>query len=91
MDVSAKDLDALLLVGLQQRRAGEADEHCIGQYRLHGFMQLARLGAVAFVHKDLDVALGLEARRQGILHLFDVAGDIPDLLALFLAAKLVDQ
>ena len=27
VDVAAEDLDALLLVGLQQRRAGEADEH----------------------------------------------------------------
>ena len=64
VDVAAKDFDALLLVGLQQRRAGEADEHRIGQDRLHRLVQIAGLGAVAFIHKHIDVALGLEVRWQ---------------------------
>ena len=91
VDVAAKDLDALLLVGLQQRRAGEADEHGVRQDRLHRLVQLAGLGAVALVHEDVEVALGLEAGRQGLLHLLDVAGDVADLFAVLLAAELVDQ
>ena len=35
VDVAAEDLEALLLVGLEQRRAGEADEHGPRQDRLH--------------------------------------------------------
>ena len=91
MDVAAEDLDALLLVGLQQRRAGEADEHRVRQDGLHRLVQLAGLGAVALVHEDEEVALGREVRRQRLLQLLDVAGDVADLLAVFLAAELVDQ
>ena len=62
VDVAAEDLDALLLVRLQQRRAGEADEHRARQDGLHRLVQLAGLGAVALVHEDEQVALGPEVR-----------------------------
>ena len=90
MDVAAEDLDASLLVGLQQRRAGEADEHGVGQDGLHRLVQLARLGAVALVHKHVEVALGLETGGRAALQFLDVAR-VPDFLAVFLAAELVDQ
>ena len=35
--------------------------------------------------------LASKSGRQGLLHLLDVAGDVADLLAVFLAAELVDQ
>ena len=71
VDVAAEDLDARLLVGLQQRRAGEADEHRVRQDRLHRLVQLAGLGAVALVDEDEDIALGLEVRRQRLLQFLD--------------------
>ena len=64
VDVAAEHLDAFLLVRLEQRRAGEADEQRIGQQRLHGLVQFARLGAVALIDEHMNVALGLEVRRQ---------------------------
>ena len=91
VDVAAEDFDALLLVGLQQRRAGEADEHGVRQDRLHGLVQVAGLRAVALVDEDEEIAFGLEVGRQGFLHFFDIAGDVADLFAVFLAAEFVDQ
>ena len=68
VDVAAEDFEAGLLVLLQQRRAGEADEDGIGQERLHGPVQLAALGAVALVHEDEQLA----HRRAGLgLQLLD--------------------
>ena len=64
MNIAAKHLNALLLVRLEQRRAGKADEHRVGQQRGHGLMQVAALGAVAFVHKHVDVAFGLKVFGQ---------------------------
>jgi len=52
VDVASEDLDALLFVGLEQRRAGEADEHGMRDDGLHRLVQLTGLRAVAFVHKD---------------------------------------
>ena len=52
---------------LQQRRAGEADEHRVRQDGLHRLVQLARLGAVALVHEHEEVALRLEAARQRLV------------------------
>ncbi|MNF75441.1 hypothetical protein D3C84_575050 [compost metagenome] len=63
MDVAAKHLDALLLVCLEQRRAGEADKYRIGQDHLHGFVQFAGLGAVALVDEHIEIALGTEVWR----------------------------
>ena len=63
VDVATKDFDAFLLVGFQQRRAGEADEQRIRQDGLHGLVQVAGLGAVAFVHEHIQIALGFETRR----------------------------
>ena len=54
----AEGLDAGGLVGLEQRRAGEADEHRAGQQLLHGVVHLAGLGAVGLVDEDEEVALG---------------------------------
>ncbi len=64
VDVAAKDLDAFLLVRLQQRRAGEADKERIRQQRLHRLVQVAALGAMALIDEHMDVALGLEVRWQ---------------------------
>lgn len=64
VDVAPEHLDAFPLVGLEQRGAGEADEQGVGQQRLHGLVQVAGLGAVALVHEDVDIALGLEAGRE---------------------------
>ena len=89
VDVAAKHLDALLLVGLQQRRAGEADEQRVGQDGLHRLVQFAGLGAVAFVHEHVEIAVGFEVRRQ-----FRDGGDkIRDgsRIVGFLAAEFVDQ
>ena len=57
----------LLLVGLEQRRAGEADEHGVRQDRLHRLVQVAGLGAVALVDEDEEVALGRKSWRQRLL------------------------
>ena len=64
VDVRAEGLDAASLVVLEQRRAGEADQHRVRQQRLHRLVQLAGLGAVALVHEDEDLALGVEALGQ---------------------------
>ena len=71
VDVRPKDLDALLLVLLQERRAGEADEHRPRQDGLHRLVQLAGLGAVALVHEHEEVALGMEILGQAALDLRD--------------------
>ena len=62
VDEAAEGLDARRLVGLEQRRAGEADEHGARQQLLHGVVQLAGLRAVGLVDEDEDVALGPEVR-----------------------------
>ena len=74
-----------LLVVLEQRRAGEADEHGARQQRLHRLVQLARLGAVALVDEDEDVALGAEVLREALLDLLDEGVDV--LVAELLAAR----
>jgi len=51
VDVAAKYFQAGLLVLLQQRRAGEADEHRVRHHRRHHLVQLAALRAVALVHE----------------------------------------
>ena len=60
VDEAAEGLDAGRLVGLEQRRAGEADEHRAGKELLHGVVHLAGLGAVSLVDEDEHVALGAE-------------------------------
>ena len=88
MDVAAKHLDAFLLVRFEQRRAGKADEHRAWQQRRHGLVQVAALGAVALVHKYIEVALCLEARRQALERGHEFLGAC----AVFTrAAKLVHQ
>ena len=60
VDEAAERLDAGRLVGLEQRRAGEADEHRARQQLLHGVVHLARLGAVRLVDEHEEIALGLK-------------------------------
>ena len=62
-----------------------------GRMRLHRLVQVAGLRAVALVHEDEQVALGLEVRRQRLLHLLDELVDVASLVVAFLAAELVDQ
>ena len=58
VDVAAEHFQAGLLVLLQQRRAGKADEHRVRHHRLHHAVQLAALRAVAFIHEDEHLADG---------------------------------
>ena len=67
MDVAAEDFEAGLLVLLQERRAGEADEDRAGHERLHRAVQLAALRAVALVHEDEQLAHGLAGLRGQFL------------------------
>ena len=48
-------------------------------------MQVTGLGAVAFVHKHEDIALGRESRRQRPFQLLDVTGNIAHFFAVLLA------
>ena len=71
VDEATERLDAGRLVGLEQRRAGEADEHGAGQELLHGGVHLAGLGAVRLVDEHEDVALGAEVLGQTGAELLD--------------------
>ena len=62
VDISTEHFHRFLLVRFQQRRAGKADKQGIGQDFFHCRVQLARLRAVAFVHKDKNIALGQKIR-----------------------------
>ena len=92
VDEAAEGLDARGLVGLEQRRAGEADEHRPGQELLHRVVHLAGLGAVRLVDEDEDVALGTEVLRDLGVQLLDevVLGLVAAGLVIG-AAELVDQ
>ena len=90
VDVAAKDLDALLLVGLEQGRAGEAEKQGIRQQRLHRLVQVATLGAVALIDEHMQVALGLEVGRQ-LLDGGDEGLGTGGAVVVALAAKLVHQ
>ena len=72
VDVRAEDFDRALFVGLQERRAGEADEGGLRQDGFHGPVQLAGLGAVRLVDEDEELAPSLEAGRQALLDVLDV-------------------
>ena len=92
MDERAERLDAGRLVGLQQRGAGEADEHRLRQDLLHGVVHLAGLGAVGFVNEDEDVALGPEVFGDPGIQLGDeVLASFVELLLVIAAPELVHQ
>ena len=71
VDERAERLDARHLVGLEQRRTGEADEHGIRQELLHGAVHLAALGAMCLVDEDEQIALGREVGRDRRAELLD--------------------
>src|ERR1700730_18235279 len=52
MDIAAKNLQAGLLILLEQWCAREADKDSVGHHRLHHTMQFAALSSMAFVYKD---------------------------------------
>ena len=52
VNVPAEHFETGLLVLLEQRRAGEANEHSARQQCLHRLVQLAALRAMAFIHED---------------------------------------
>ena len=80
------------LVGLEQRRAGEADEHRARQQLLHGVVHLAGLRAVSLVDEDEDVALGSEVLRDLRAQFLDELAVGLGLVGLAVgAAELVDQ
>ena len=66
MDVTAETLlTGLAFTLLEERGAGEANHHHILTHDMaHGLVQDAALGTVALIHKDVDVAFGLEVRRK---------------------------
>ena len=71
VDVAAEYFQAGLPVLLQQRGAGEADEDRVRHHRLHHPVQLAALGAVAFVHEHEHLAhrlarLGLQLLDESL-------------------------
>ena len=68
VDVGAEDVAGGLLVLAQQRRAGEADEDRVLQPALHLLVHVAALGAVAFIHEDVEAAV--DRRRRA----FEVGG-----------------
>ena len=76
VDPAAEHLQAGGLVLLEQGRAGEADEHGLGQQRFHHAMQLATLGAVALIHEDEQ----LPHCRAGLgLDLFEIGLKVVDI------------
>src|ERR1700730_7023576 len=84
MDVAAKDLQAGLLILLEQGRAGEADKDSGGHHRLHYAMQLAALSTVTFVYKDEHLSYRFAWLR------FQLLNKSIEVVYL-LPAKLVDQ
>src|SRR5438105_4597083 len=92
MDEGAKLLHGCRLVGLEQRRAGEADEHRTWHQTRHGIVHLAGLAPVCLVDEDKDVALSVEVLRNFSFQSSDelIASRIPFLFVLG-TAKLVDE
>ena len=76
VDVGAEGLDAPPLVGLQQRRAREPDQHGAGQEVGHRLVELPGLRAVTLVHEDEDLALRVEPVRHALPELRDVGLDV---------------
>ena len=93
VDEAAERLEAGGLVGLEQRRAGEADEHRAGQQLLHGVVHLAGLRAVRLVDEDEEVALGGEVLRDAGVQLADELVRRPRRASALAvgAAELVDE
>ena len=91
VDVAAKHLNALLLVGFQQGRAGKTKKQRIGQQCLHSLVQVATLGAVALIHEHMDVALGHKVSRQVAQGFNELLGAFTVGIVVRLAAKLVHQ
>ena len=56
VDIAAENFQAGGLILFEQRRAGKADKHRVGHHGLHRPVQLAALGAVAFIHKHENLA-----------------------------------
>ena len=89
VDVRAEHLKASCFVVLEQWGACEADEHGVGQDRLHRLVQFPRLGAMALIDEYIDVSLRIEPGGQRKAHFLDKAFHIS--FGVFLASKLVDQ
>ena len=87
VDVRPEGLDAARLVGLEERRAGEADEGRAGEDGLHGPVQFAGLGPMTFVHEDEDLAGRPRACSHVAPEFVHVAVDI----AVLGAPELVDE
>ena len=74
MDVAAETLLAGFAFSLlEERSAGEANHHHIFAHDMaHGLVQDATLGTMTLIHKDVDVAFGLEVRREGLCELLHI-------------------
>jgi hypothetical protein len=57
VDELAEDLVGALLLAHDDRRAGEADARAVGQAGQQAGVQVARLGAVGFVHQHQDAVV----------------------------------
>ena len=68
-----------LLVLAQERRAGEADEDRVLQPALHLLVHVAALGAVTFIHEDVEPAVDWRRRtlKVGGVELMDQRAQQP--------------
>ena len=64
MDIRAKHLQTGLLVPFHQWSTSKADKGGIRQNSFHRFVELSRLGTVALIHKDIEIAFGRKVFRQ---------------------------
>ena len=54
-------------------------------------MEFSRLSAVALVHEDIQITLGLKSWRQGLFHFLNERFNVNLSITVTLATKLVDQ
>ena len=89
VDVCAEGFNAGLLVSLQQRSPGKANQDSVRHQHLYRLMKFAGIGTVAFINKGDDVAFRLEVLRQVFQQFFAVLVDIR--LASGVMAVLVNE
>ena len=76
VDVCAEGFNAGLLVSLQQRSPGKANQDSVWHQHLYRLMKFAGIGTVTFVNKGYNVAFRLEVLRQIFQQFFAVLVDI---------------
>ena len=92
MDVRAKYLQTGLLIFFHQWSTCETDKSGIRQNGFHRFVELAGLGTVAFIHKDIEISFGRKVFRQQAFQILNKSSIIGlAALAFVFLAKLVNQ